>query len=652
MKTAGNIIILGMILLIGNRLNAQDVFDKQTGTYKKVFVETDDFNFSYLDTLQKYYNSAQPNSVKFSMLNDLAYYWHTRNLMTAMDFTKKGLALTKNDKDTLWNGRFQITQAAILLRNEKLDSAYAVLNEAKQKVKPEDLAFLNTQLGYVFERKGELDIAADYALKSLRLGTELNDEKAQAMAYSDLSNLFWKQSKYKKGLEFGLKSLELFEERGIKDLDYDFTLYVVGNNYLELKNFEEALKYYEQAEKIGVQYGFYNNLSDIYISLIDLYSYLGEYEKAEKAGKNALKFAKLLENNFMIMRSWLSIGKLQNLKEDYEGAIISLNNSLDVATIDFGDEYYLNQSYGELAVAYYGLRDYKNAFIALKKHEKLKDEIFTKDADHRISLLQTEFDVALKEETINLQQVRIKEQQTRQTLIMILAGLLLLLLGVLYKFFSNNKKKNKLLQKQNKEKAFLLKEIHHRVKNNLEIISSLLALHSAQLQDTSAIEILQESQNRVHSMGMIHQKLYKGENLATIEMKAYFMNLGQYILDAFGVEDRICIDYKMDTLYLDVDIATPLGLIVNELFTNALKYAFPNNRSGNISISLTRDYSKNLKLCVIDDGIGSETKNDIESGFGTQLIKLLSQQLNGSIHTKTNSKGTLITIEFKPDHEN
>ncbi|MCB0472629.1 MAG: tetratricopeptide repeat protein, partial [Flavobacteriaceae bacterium] len=274
--------------------------------YKKVFVETDNFGTSYLSILEDAVDKVQNDTLKFSILNDLAYYWHTRNLNTALDFTKKGLALTRKSRNELWEGRFQITQGAILLRMEKLDSANVVLEDAKEKVLQQDLPFLNTQLGYVFERRGELDKAADYALISLDLAEKLGDKKAIALAYSDLSNLFWKQSKFEKGLEFGLKSVKLFEERGLNDLDYDFTLYVVGNNYLDLGEHQEALNYFNHAIAIGERYGFYNNLSDIYISLTNLHAYLGQYKKAEEAGKNAVKYAELLNNNFMLMRSWLS----------------------------------------------------------------------------------------------------------------------------------------------------------------------------------------------------------------------------------------------------------------------------------------------------------------------------------------------------------
>lgn len=135
--------------------------------------------------------------------------------------------------------------------------------------------------------------------------------KALGIAYSDLSNLLWKQGKYKEGLEFGLKSLSFFEELGLNDLDYDFTLYIVGNNYLSLHQYDRALNYYERAIEIGERYGFYNNLSDIYISLVDLYRLLKNTDKAEDAAENAVKYAYLLDNSFLLMRSYLSMGNFK-----------------------------------------------------------------------------------------------------------------------------------------------------------------------------------------------------------------------------------------------------------------------------------------------------------------------------------------------------
>jgi two-component sensor histidine kinase len=638
------IILITILLWVGIICHAQEIIITKKEPYQKVFVNTDNFGVSYLEKLETSLTSLKIDSLYFDILNDLAYYWHTRNLNTALDHTKRGLRLTNINKDTLWEGRFQITQGAILLRMEKLDSAYLVLEQAKTKVLEKDLPFLNTQLGYVFERRGQIDRAADYALISLDLGKKLVDKKAIALAYSDLSNLFWKQSKFEKGLEYGLKSTTIFEERNIHDLDYDFTLYVVGNNYLGLKRYEEALKFYEQSIIIGERYGFYNNLSDVYISLTDLNAYLGKYEIAAKAGENAIRYAELLENNFMIMRSWLSMGKLYNLQGKYSVAIESLKKCISVATDNFGDEYYLSQAYEALGRAYAGNHNYQEAYQAFDKYDVLKKEIFTAEADQRISLLHTEFEVAQKESTIKIQEAKLKQQQITQTLFIIIAALLFLLLLLIYIAYQNIRKKRVQLQQQNQEKEFLLKEIHHRVKNNLGIVSSLLALQSAQLKDQKVIDVMQEIENRVYSMSMIHQRLYQGKNLAAIEMKDYFINLGKHVLDSFGAEGNVMLECTMDKLELDVDTAVPLGLIVNELLTNALKHAFPDNTKGKIKIGLRKIDALTFELEVVDNGIGKST--DDHDGFGTQLIKLLIQQLDGKIKYKS-TKGTSIFFEFK-----
>jgi len=614
--------------------------------YKKVFVQTDNFGASYLSILEESYPEVKPDSIRFSMLNDLAYYWHTRNLHKAMEFTELGLEQTALAGNSLWEGRFQITQGAILLRMEQLDRAQRVLEEAMTRVRPEDLAFLNTQMGYVYERRGLLDKAADYAMESLQIGKELGDNKAMALAYSDLSNLFWKQGKFDMGLEYGLNSLKLFEERRIIDLDYDFTLYVVGNNYLELKDYEQALKYYNHAIAIGERYGFYNNLSDVYISMVDLHAFLNQFEAAEEAGESALKYAALLENNFMLMRSWLSIGKLQNLQGKYTGAIESLVRCIEIATDNFGDAFYLSQAYETLGKAYAGNHQYQEAYASFEKYDQLKNVVFTAEADHRISLLQTEFEVAKKDGTIQLQGNKIKKQRSVQLLTALLTGLLLLYLVLLVKAYRSNIRKNKLLEKQNEEKEFLLKEIHHRVKNNLEIVSSLLSLQSAQIDDPNITEAIKKSQQRVHSMSMIHQKLYQGKSIAAIEMKDYFVNLGQFLIDSYGATDRIELKCAMPPLELDVDMAVPIGLIVNELLTNAMKYAFPEGCSGQITVDL-RKVDSCLQLTVKDNGIGKVSDGKASgTGFGTQLIDLLTRQLDGKMKLNVN-EGTSVSFKFQ-----
>jgi len=208
------------------------------------------------------------------------------------------------------------------------------------------------------------------------------------------------------------------------------------------------------------------------------------------------------------------------------------------------------------------------------------------------------------------------------------------------------------LAKKNEEIELLLNEIHHRVKNNLQTISSLLNLQSATITDPQALKAVRESQDRVRSMSIIHQKLYHGNNVTSVEMKDYFETMGAVMLDAYGVrQDKVKLEFPMTQLELDVDTAIPLGLISNELITNALKYAFPEDRPGTISIGLTQEPENTYCLRIADDGIGIPTGVQTPSpggtGFGSRLVNLLTMQLNGTVSSNT-EQGVETIIRFQP----
>jgi two-component system, sensor histidine kinase PdtaS len=614
--------------------------------YQQVFEVNDDFGPEYLDVLERHLPEIKNVSLRFRVYNDLGYYYHTRNLSRALEIIEEGLEEVRHAENKLWEGRLQVSQGAILLRMEELDMAEMVLRSAKEKIPEEESWLLLTNLGYVYERRGELAEAFRFAEETLKLGEKYQDKKAIAMAYSDMSNLFWKQGKYDMGVEYGQKSLALFEERGINDLDYDFTLHVMGNNLIDLGRLDEALPYLDLAAEIGEQYGFYNNLSDTYIAMCQLHSKMGELQKAEQSGKAALKYAKLLENDFMIIRSLLALGKLKNEEKQFGNAIAYLTEGIRLAGDNFGDDFHLSLIFFELSRAYEGTLEFDKAIEAYKKYHYLNGKVFDVATDNKLAEIQTRLEIRAKENTISLQTEKLKQQKVLQLFIMTLAGFLVLFLFFLFRVFLKKQKYSLLLEKQNWEKEFLLKEVHHRVKNNLQTISSLLSLQAAHIADPDLQTIMTESQNRVQSIGMIHQNLYQGENLSAIEMKKYFLSLGSFIIDSFDAVDRVSLDCPMEELELDVDRAIPIGLIVNELMTNCLKYAFPENRKGKISISLS-ELDSHLHLTVADDGIGYCQKEHINNqGFGIHLIKLLTQQLNGKM-TLTTQRGTEVSFEFQ-----
>lgn len=198
------------------------------------------------------------------------------------------------------------------------------------------------------------------------------------------------------------------------------------------------------------------------------------------------------------------------------------------------------------------------------------------------------------------------------------------------------------------EKEVLLKEIHHRVKNNLQVICSLLKLQSGYIKDKEMISLLNDSYNRVRSMALIHEKLYQSQGLARIDADDYIKSLA-YNLISFHqkTSEKIDLNIQIEPMFFDIDTAIPCGLIINELICNTLKYAFPNQSNGNIHIKLAMTKNKFIVLEVADNGIGLPPKFNIENSetLGLQLVNNLTIQLDGEIEVSSEC-GTFFRITF------
>ncbi|NYB52371.1 MAG: PAS domain S-box protein [Methanobacteriaceae archaeon] len=207
------------------------------------------------------------------------------------------------------------------------------------------------------------------------------------------------------------------------------------------------------------------------------------------------------------------------------------------------------------------------------------------------------------------------------------------------------------LKKALEDKEMLVKEIHHRTKNNLMIMASLLNLTSADIEDEKAREIFQQIQSRAKSMALIHEKLYRSDNFKEINFGDYIRYLARDLFNSFlGYPDRVQLVMELEDLNLDINTAIPLGLILNELLTNSMKYAFPSGEYGTITIKFFKEH-KNYVMKVNDDGIGLPTDLDIQKTdtLGLQLVKNLIGQIEGEIMVET-GEGTNITIKFPEDN--
>jgi two-component sensor histidine kinase len=201
-----------------------------------------------------------------------------------------------------------------------------------------------------------------------------------------------------------------------------------------------------------------------------------------------------------------------------------------------------------------------------------------------------------------------------------------------------------------KEKEVLLREIHHRVKNNMQIISSLLNLQSMLLSNEKDIAMLKDSQNRIRAMSLIHEKLYRSENLADINIKEYINDLAKYILQFFeAVAFNVTLKIEAEDILMGIDTAIPCGLIINELISNSLKHAFPEGRKGEVRITLEKTGDDEIIMTVSNDGIGFPEDIDFRKtkSLGLQLVTTLAEnQLQGKIELDR-SKGTAFKITFK-----
>lgn len=198
------------------------------------------------------------------------------------------------------------------------------------------------------------------------------------------------------------------------------------------------------------------------------------------------------------------------------------------------------------------------------------------------------------------------------------------------------------------EKEAMLKEIHHRVKNNLQVITSLLNLQAERIKEPSTRAVFLESQSRVRAMALVHETLYGSESLARIELPRYLGRLCDSLLQTFGGNDRVKLERDIDPIELDLDQALPIGLIVSELVSNALKYAFPAERHGQIRVSLKNPENSHYNLIVADDGIGLPNDLDLEktTSLGLYLVRVLTRQLRGTLEIGRDPSGAIFSLRL------
>ncbi|MFK8165671.1 MAG: histidine kinase dimerization/phosphoacceptor domain -containing protein [Lewinella sp.] len=415
-----------------------------------------------------------------------------------------------------------------------------------------------------------------------------------------------------KGLELAEEALVLAQENELK-YELGNILNARAEANTALGNYTEALKDYEFLKEQEGDQGY----SWWTISRGILLQRIGRHDEARELLLKASKVIKETSNNPI------------ELKRCYQALqTVGLNQA----------QYDSVAWYGKLMEAEQdSLQAAENIRNLLELEEKYKAE--EKEAENR-----------LQEERHARQLQREQLARQRINLYVTIFGLLIaLVVGIVFFLLSQRLKKSNLEKvKLLADKETLIGEIHHRVKNNLQVVSSLLQLQRRGLKsdDEKGHEALLESQSRVGAMGLIHVKLYQGNEVTSVHMPGYLEDLGETLLDAYRLEEQVEIFYDVADISLEVDVAIHLGLIINELVTNSMKYAFPKGREGTIEIALHRENGQ-LLLIVTDDGVGAAgaEKRADSTSFGSNLIGLLTKKLKGEVEM-LEGQGYSVGIRF------
>jgi PAS domain S-box-containing protein len=359
------------------------------------------------------------------------------------------------------------------------------------------------------------------------------------------------------------------------------------------------------------------NITAIFCEIIIIYSFISVYDRAEK---NMDESNVLLEEQF---KSLFDTSPDALFLVDYKiRKIVKANQrAVEMFEVENEMEFY----------KYYGLDLHKEKMDAAKVL-LIRDELLAKGAYEDEILYKTfkenEFWGALAIRIISIggnlyQSVRVTD-------------------------ITSQKKIELQIQSSLNEKEILLSEIHHRVKNNLAVISGLLGLQSAYVEDEKAKKLFEESRNRIHSMALIHDRLYQHETLAKINFNSYIKDLVEHIQKSYVSQtSEVKFNVTCNDIFLDIKNAVPCGLILNELISNSFKHAFKEKNTGEIKIVCTKMGDK-FTMMVSDDGIGYDFENGLKSphSLGLTLIKALSEQVSGKVKTTFDS-GTAYYISFE-----
>jgi two-component sensor histidine kinase len=489
-------------------------------------------------------------------------------------------------------------------------------------------SYLN--IGLALFDQGDFSESITYSKKAYDIGVKNDDLFIIRLSAKNIGSAFSKIQSYDSSLFYYEKSLLLSKE--LHDtLGYANTLLSYGQLYLKQKDFDKSRLYLDSARLLGIPFENQRFSSTLYLAYSDLFLALFENDR------------NCLDSSLYYSQLSLEAGK----KTQTLPKIISAKENLIV----------VHEYMGNLNTALQLSKELQTLKDSIQRIEKTKTIIEAREL-YKAEKRELEINL-LQQKNLNKEQdlEKVKRQKENQSYMLVTGGFVLLfsILGLLFLFrlyklknkaFRELEERNAIIKKQDEEKELLLKEIHHRVKNNLQIIHSLLDIQRSKYPDLNNQKVVQESQNRIKAMALIHEKLYENNDLSKVSFENYAKELSEQLQKSFKDSSTVKIHVHSIDQTFDIDTIVPIGLILSELITNSFKYAFVEH-NGRIDITLSKVSEGKLALIVADSGkefdfLGALSK---PKSIGLKLIQRLSKQIKGEL-SYSYDQGSVFTIVF------
>lgn len=528
------------------------------------------------------------------------------------------------------------------------------------------IARVANNLGAIYWGLNNYNKALEYYQMSLEIRQALNDHKGIAIALNNIGLVYQAWNFFDQALEYHHQAVAIAES--INDLEtMAYSYYTIGLCFDAQKQIDKALEYYRIAYDGYLKAGKTGGATSIVLRGIgDLFYQGNQYEEALYYYRKALSDALLEGNIFRATHARLCMAKTFFALDIADSARYYSQIVLETAQSQKYDQFQRDVFY--LLADMEALEEnYKEALTYFKMATAIQDSIFNKEKGLQFIELQIQYNLDKKEreneilrKDNEIQMLRIHREKIIRNSLIGSTLLILIVLGILYQQGRHLKQLNKAMaleiQERKaaeaqiasllKEKELLLKEVHHRIKNNLNTIQSLLSLQAKSLSDPHAKEALKEASSRVQTMSLLYDRLYRSENVQTYSTHAYFSSLIQELIHVFPNRDQVTLKMEIEDFKLPVTNLSTLGIILTELITNAMKYGFPEDRKGFIRVQLYQREDKIiLKLCNNGAAFPKDFSLDKSNGFGLQLVSMLVQELKGTFKIHTDEE-VCFDIEF------